>query len=128
MHPILASFLAGDTELAKAAPTGMVPDALELGNQPPALLGGMIGWELNQKLVDNRATTANLETGKLSIFGAPRVVELTKLQMRVADGMMLSGVVDERVSHPAGAPWTDHLSSAITVALGLMLMVRTGGA
>lgn len=127
-HPILASFLAGDTELAKAAPTGMVPDALELGNQPPALLGGMIGWELNQKLVDNRATTANLETGKLSIFGAPRVVELTKLQMRVADGMMLSGVVDERVRHPVGAAWTEHLSSAITVALGLMLMVPTGGA
>jgi hypothetical protein len=127
-HPILASFIAGDTELAKAAPTGMVPNAIELGAQSPELLGAMVGWELNQKLVDNRTTTTNLESGKLSIFGAPRVVELTKLQMRVADGMMLSGVVDERVKHPPGAPWTDHLTSAIAVALGLMLAVPTGGA
>lgn len=126
-HPILASFLAGDTELAKAAPTGLVPDATELGSVPPELLAGMIGWELNQKLADNRATTAHLESGKLSIFGAPRVVELTKLEMRTGDGMMLAGVVDERVRHPPGAPWTDHLASAITVALGLLLAAPTGG-
>lgn len=127
-HPILASFLAGDTALAKAAPTGLVPDATELGAQSPALLAGMVGWELNQKLADNRATREHLARGALSIFGAPRVVELTKLEMRVAEGMMLSGVVDERVRNPPGAPWTEALASALTVALGLLLAVPTGGA
>lgn len=127
-HPILASFLAGETALAKAAPTGLVPEATELGAQSPALLAGMIGWELNQKLADNRATREHLASGALSIFGAPRVVELTKLEMRVAEGMMLSGVVDERVRNPPGAPWTETLASALTVALGLLLAVPTGGA
>jgi hypothetical protein len=121
VHPILAGFLSGDTALGRAAPTGLVPDATELGAQSPELMAGLIGWELNQKLADNRATTEHIESGKLSIFGAPRVVELTKLEMRTADGMMLSGVVDEKVRNPPGAPWTEHLTSAITVALGLLL-------
>jgi hypothetical protein len=128
VHPILASFLSGDTALARAAPTGLVPDATELGAQSPELMAGLIGWELNQKLADNRATTEHIESGKLSIFGAPRVVELTKLEMRVAEGMMLSGVVDEKVRNPPGAPWTEHLTSAITVALGLLLAGPPGAA
>ncbi len=128
VHPILASFLIGNTSLARAVPTGLMPDAAELGAQSPELMAGMIGWELNQKLTDNRATTKHIESGKLSIFGAPRVVELTKLQMRTAEGMMLFGVVDEKVRNPPGTPWTEHLTSAITVALGLMLAVPTGGA
>lgn len=127
-HPILATFVAGTSRLEQAAPTGLVPDALELGKSSPELMAGMVGWELNRKLLDNRATTERIESGKLSIFGAPRIVELTKLEMRVADGMMLSGVVDERVRNPSGAPWTDALLSAITVALGLLLAAPTGGA
>lgn len=126
-HPLLAGFLAGRTELARARPTSLVPNALELGETPPALMGAMLGWELNRKLLDNRATLEHLESGRLSIFGAPKVVELTKLEMRVADGMMLDGAVDERVAYPPGQPWTHGALQAITLALGLLLLAPTGG-
>ncbi len=127
-HPLLAGFLTGSTALAQARPTGLVPNAQELGDTPPALMGAMLGWELNRKLQDNRATLEHLESGKLSIFGAPKIVELTKLEMRVADGMMLSGVVDERMAHPPGQPWTRSALQALTLALGLLLVAPTGGA
>lgn len=127
-HPMLRPFLEGTTQQARVMPSGSVPGALDVGTHSPEQLGKFVGWELNQKLSDIDETRSNLGEGVLSIFGVPKVVALTRQEMRVAPGSMLDGAVNERVARADSAHgWTQGLVAAISFGLGLLLAVPTGG-
>ncbi|MEJ7597430.1 MAG: DUF4157 domain-containing protein [Kofleriaceae bacterium] len=127
-HPMLKAFLDGETRQAAWAPTGMVPGLLDLGSYGAKHFGMYMGWELNKKLGDLDKTHDNITTGKLSVFGVPKVVELAKSGMHVAPGSVHDGVINERSAENASQKdWTADLLAVLTVALGLMLALPSGG-
>ncbi len=132
-HPMLRPFIEGNTRLSQWQPGGgagiVTGGGLEVSDMQPAHFAQHMGWELNRKLADIDETLTNIADGKLTIFSAPKVVELTRQQMRIAPGTMLDGVLRERVAQGSsqGSDWTDTALALLTLGLGILLAIPTGG-
>jgi hypothetical protein len=119
-HPMLQVLLHGGQH-------SETPDVFQAAKTDGQLLSGPIGWELNKKLADIATCRENLGSGKLSVFGIPRVVELAKAQLHIAPGTMQDGLVNEEVARAGHGGWTDALLAVFALGLGLLLAVPTGG-
>lgn len=122
-HPSLGLYLRGEARTSEPGAPRTIVDAAAWDSDA---LGHFVAWELNQKLADIDVTRSYLADGELSVFGAPRLVELTRTQMRVAPGTMLDGVLAEHMRADRSG-WTQELLAALSLGLGILLAIPTQG-
>lgn len=116
-HPVLLAYLGEGQELGKAG---------DLGTKDAPAAAEAVGSTMTDKLLNIGKARAGIESGKLSVWKNPDLVALTRAQMKVAPDSMRARVVSDREGADESS-WLDEMLMVVTLALGLLLAIPTGG-